>query len=189
MRFDQPIRVRPACEADAEAICEVLIRSIREVCGPDYGNDGDLLERWCRNKKPEIVRAWLGDPDSRTFVALDADARIVGAAQVARGVLNPSSHDAAAPPSAPETGLQSEDGGAGDFEVRLCYVLPEALRGGCGRALMGCLEEVARGLGASRLVLTSTSTARGFYERHGFRSSGPPEPRGPGWQFPMAKPL
>jgi len=57
-----------------------------------------------------------------------------------------------------------DDGRAGEFEVRLCEVLPEAVGGGYGHALITRLEEVARRHGASRLVLPSTSTARDFYD-------------------------
>ena len=150
--------VRSASPADAETICDVLVRSIRDVCGPDYGDDPELLDAWCANKKPGIVRGWIADPDNRFLVACDATGRIVGA-----GVIH-------------ATG-----------EIRLCYVRPEVLGGGAGHALLARLEEIAGELGLTRIVLNSTSTARGFYERHGFTPVAPPEPYGPGLRYPMAK--
>jgi N-acetylglutamate synthase-like GNAT family acetyltransferase len=154
------ITTRAAEIDDAERICEVLIRSIREVCGPDYGNDETLLERWCLNKRPEITRAWIADPGNRTIVALDDGGRIVGA-----GLIHVSG------------------------EIRLCYALPEVIGKGVGHALIGRLEAIAREMGLGRIDLMSTSTARPFYERHGFACSAPPEPRGPGYQYPMTKVL
>src|SRR5262245_19995695 len=118
MSSDKPTTVRSARPEEAEAICGVQIRSIREIDGPDYGNDEALLERWCRNKKPEFIRSWLADPGNRTFVAVDPDDRIVGAALI---------HSSG--------------------EVRLCYVVPEVLGKGVGHALIERLTSEARGIG------------------------------------------
>jgi N-acetylglutamate synthase-like GNAT family acetyltransferase len=48
-------------------------------------------------------------------------------------------------------------------------------RCGIGRALIQHLENKATVLGIAELELTSTSSARGFYEQLGFASNGAPK--------------
>ena len=57
-------------------------------------------------------------------------------------------------------------------EVRLFYVSPECVRSGVGRALLRALEAEARDCQMTSLKLESSLTARQFYERHGFVSTG-----------------
>jgi GNAT superfamily N-acetyltransferase len=142
----------------AAAAAEVLRRSIRELCGPDYGHDLALLDAWCANKTPAQVTAWAADPALYTVVAERAGV-VVGVAQVA-----------------PTPG-----------EVTLCYVRPEAT--GAGSALLVALEAEAVRRGLRRLTLTSTATARSFYERRGYTAAGPPAAFGPGEVWPLAKAL
>src|ERR1035441_4961314 len=60
--------IRPAKPEDAEAIASLIIRSIREVCGPDYGNDEELLSFWCKNKTAENMRRGIQDPNNYWIV-------------------------------------------------------------------------------------------------------------------------
>lgn len=72
-------------------------------------------------------------------------------------------------------------------ELALCYVLPEALHRGVGKALLQTVESRALSQGIRTLRLESTRTARGFYERNGFIVSGPPQVWAGMEGFPMAK--
>ena len=154
-----PFIIRPAVVADAEAAAEVLRRSIREVCGPDYGHDAPLLERWCGNKTRENLERWISDPENVMLVAEQ------GARLLAVGAIHCSG------------------------EIRLCYAVPEALGRGIGGALLAGLESHAAGWSLERITLHSTSTAKGFYERHGYRQNGEPASHGPGFAYPMLKTL
>lgn len=56
--------------------------------------------------------------------------------------------------------------------LALCYVLPEALHQGLGRALLREAEADARQAGIGELALESTRTAQAFYVRNGYAPSG-----------------
>ena len=127
---------------DAEAAALVMRRSIEALCAADHRNDAEFLADWLRNKTAEQVRSWIGDRDSATFVAARAG-RIVGFAML----------DA--------TG-----------KVLLLYADPDAVGAGVGKGLLDAMEKRARELGLDRLTLESTKTARGWYERQGFRPPG-----------------
>lgn len=71
------LRVRPATPEDAEALCDVNVRSIREVCGRDYTRE--RLDAWCANKRPESYRQWLADPKLRLYAG-ELDGRVAGVA-------------------------------------------------------------------------------------------------------------
>jgi GNAT superfamily N-acetyltransferase len=60
-------------------------------------------------------------------------------------------------------------------EVYALYVLPEAWRGGVGRALLGAALAFWRGLEiptATLWVLEANAAARGFYEAQGWKTDG-----------------
>jgi GNAT superfamily N-acetyltransferase len=56
--------------------------------------------------------------------------------------------------------------------LALCYLLPEALHQGVGRALLHQAETHARKAGVTALALDSTRTADAFYRRNGFEPVG-----------------
>ncbi|KRD49210.1 GNAT family acetyltransferase [Acidovorax sp. Root275] len=56
--------------------------------------------------------------------------------------------------------------------LALCYVVPEALHQGVGRALLREAEARARELGLAALELESTRTAEAFYRRNGYEPAG-----------------
>jgi len=134
--------IRAAVAADAAAACEVLRRSIREICVADHREDPAILEGWLRNKTPENVRSWIESAVGFTVVA-EVDGRIVGVARL-----------------------------GGNNMVQLCYVVPEVLLQGIGRAMLAAIEARARTQGLPALELTSTQTARAFYLRNGYRETG-----------------
>lgn len=136
--------VRDALAEDASAICDVLKRSIAELCAADHRNDPALLARWLRNKTPEIVASWIATPDNSMLLAVDG-AAILG------------------------VGLVTDAG-----EINLNYVAPEARFRGVSREIMAALEARARERGNTRCTLTSTETARRFYLAGGYTQEGEP---------------
>ena len=67
------IEVRDAVPEDASAACEVMRRSISELCSADHSNDAVILGRWLANKTPEIVGSWIIKPGNSVLVAVDDD--------------------------------------------------------------------------------------------------------------------
>jgi N-acetylglutamate synthase-like GNAT family acetyltransferase len=137
--------LRVAGPDDAEQMRGVWLRSIREICGPDYGNDRELLEQWCSTKTVERVRALLADRDIVWLIATEASGKIVGLGGLHR---------------------------RGD--ILACYVLPEVLHRGVGKTLLLALERKAVSLGLKELRLGSTATAVPFYKRNGYCADGEP---------------
>jgi len=136
------ITVRPATEDDAPGACEVLRRSIRELCIVDHRNDPQVLADWLKNKTPENVRAWIASADNFCVVAVRG-AAVCGVALLYR-----------------------------DGEVRLCYLVPEVRFLGVGKLMLQALEQQARRWGLDKVFLTSTLTAKPFYERNSYLSNG-----------------
>jgi GNAT superfamily N-acetyltransferase len=58
-------------------------------------------------------------------------------------------------------------------ELLLCYLVPEARFKGIGKSMLQALEAHALETGVLLLRLESTRTALPFYERNGFRQTGP----------------
>ena len=134
--------IRGVLPEDAGAIATLLIRSIREICGPDYDNDERILTAWCANKTPETMRREIQNPNSYWIVAVDNEV-IAG------------------------TALMTITG-----EIHLCYLLPEYLGRGIGKAMLNDILRHARTLGLQNVTLESTRTAREFYHRSGFIETG-----------------
>ncbi len=132
------VTIRRAEPEDAEAVATLLVRSIREVCGPDYDNDEAILAPWCANKTPENMRRGIQNPNNYWIVAVEGET-VAG------------------------TALMTLQG-----EIHLCYVLPEYLHRGIGKAMLEDLLRNARLLGLGKVMLESTRTAREFYLRNGF---------------------
>jgi GNAT superfamily N-acetyltransferase len=154
------ITVRPAAAADASAACVVLRRSIRELCAADHGHDEAVLASWLANKTPENVRAWLEAPGSFGVVAVE-DGQVRGFALVHR-----------------------------HGEIALCYLVPEVQHRGAGQLMLRALEDQAARWGLSAVTLTSTATARAFYEGHGYVVNGAPvSSHGLRTAYPMSKAL
>jgi GNAT superfamily N-acetyltransferase len=136
------IAIRKAEPTDAPAACALLRRSISESCAPDHAQRPEILDNWIANKTPQNVAAWFSTSSHYTLVA-ERDGELVGLA------------------------LLTQAG-----KVALCYVLPEAMRSGVGRALLAGLEEQARGWNIGKLFLHSPASASAFFERHGYTNAG-----------------
>lgn len=74
------VTVRAATIDDAAAACDVIRRSIVELCRLDYGGDEAFLARWLANKTAENVQRWISQ--SRHFLVAEDDGTIVGAASM-----------------------------------------------------------------------------------------------------------
>ncbi len=138
------MEIRDAVREDAPAACEVVRRSIVELCAADHQHDPAILARWLASKTPENVEKWIARPDSSTLVALDGEAILAVGAVTDAG------------------------------EIILNYVSPDARFRGVSRALLAALEARAAARGAERCVLASTGTARRFYHASGYVEEGSP---------------
>lgn len=136
------IEIRIAVPEDAATACAVLRRSITECCVQDHRHDPAILSAWLGNKTPQNVASWLVSPCNHTLVA-ECGGAVVGVALITQ---------------------------AG--KLSLCYVVPEALHSGAGKALLAGAEAQARAWGISVLRLHATATARDFFARHGYLNAG-----------------
>jgi GNAT superfamily N-acetyltransferase len=132
------MEIRDAVAKDAAAACEVLRRSIAELCVADHHNDPTILTRWLSNKTPEIFMSWMMLPGNSLLVAVKGGS-ILGVGCV-----------------------------TGTGEITLNYVGPDARFRGISRAMLGALETRAAERGNLRCMLTSTETARQFYRAAGY---------------------
>src|ERR1700712_4183843 len=66
------MKIRDAIPDDAPAACEIMRRSITELCVADHGNDAAVLQRWLSNKTPEIFRSWI-QPVNSLRLAVEND--------------------------------------------------------------------------------------------------------------------
>ena len=154
------MQIRDAMPEDAGDACEVLRRSIIELCVADHHNDPAILDRWLANKTPEIVASWIANRRSSVLVAVEGGA-IIG------------------------VGAVTDDG-----EITLNYVSPAARFRGVSRALLGALEARAVERGNSRCRLISTETARRFYRSAGYDEDGAPQHKfGTSSSIPMSRRL
>jgi GNAT superfamily N-acetyltransferase len=138
------LSVRRAEPGDIPAMSRVLIASITDLCSADHGNDPAAIAAWTRNKSVKGVAAMLEHPRGRTFVA-DLDGTVVG------------------------VGAVSEAG-----EITLNYVAPQARFRGVSKAMLAALEAELRDHGVVEATLTSTTTARRFYQAAGWHEDAAP---------------
>ena len=127
---------------DAAAACEVLKRSIVELCVADHRHDPEILGRWLSNKTPDNFVAWVEQADNSMLVAVEKD-------------------DILAVGSVTDAGV-----------IGLNYVSPDARFRGVSRAMLQALEARALERGATRCTLTSTETAYRFYRSNGYIEDG-----------------
>jgi GNAT superfamily N-acetyltransferase len=132
------MEIRDAVAEDAPAACQVLRRSISELCVADHGNDPTILMRWLSNKIPEIVASWMVHPANSVLVAVERETILAVGAVTDAG------------------------------EITLNYVSPDARFRGVSRSLLGALEARAIERDNARCMLTSTETARRFYHANGY---------------------
>jgi GNAT superfamily N-acetyltransferase len=134
---------RRAVHSDAAAACEVVRRSIVELCQADHRGDADTLAKWLANKTPANFERWI-DSEAHIAVAAEIEGALVGF-----GLLN----------------LQGK--------IALLYVSADAQFRGVSKSLLALLEKEAAAVGIRELSLESTLTALPFYSRRGYVSTGP----------------
>lgn len=96
--------------ADAAAACEVMRRSITELCAADHGNDPAVIGRQLANKTPDVVAGWIAKPRNSVLLAVEGPA-VIG------------------------VGAVTDDG-----EITLNYVSPDARFRGVSRTLLAALR-------------------------------------------------
>lgn len=136
--------IREANISDAAEACQLLRRSIAELCQADHDNDPVVLEKWLSNKTAENVCSWITHPGNYVVVATEANA-IIG------------------------IGAVTSSG-----EITLNYVSPDNRFRGVSKAILNRLEVHASQLGNTACTLTSTETARRFYRSAGYVQEGLP---------------
>ena len=136
------IEIRIAAADDAFAVCDVLRRSITQCCVQDHRHEAAILDAWLGNKTPANVALWFSSPSNFAVVA-ERDGVVVGVS------------------------LLTQAG-----KLSLCYLLPEALHQGIGKAMLAAVEAQARSWGIGVLKLHSTASARDFYARNGYIQAG-----------------
>ena len=134
--------IRAAEPRDAAAMCEVLRRSIIELCVLDHQNDPARLAEWLADKTSEQVAGWIAYPGNHLFVAVTGDMVLAVGGLSAKG------------------------------EITLNYVSPDGRFQGVSRAMLQTLEQTLREQGHRRATLTSTLTAHDFYLAAGYTDSG-----------------
>ncbi|MDF2940537.1 MAG: family N-acetyltransferase [Gammaproteobacteria bacterium] len=136
--------IREATASDAEGICHVIVKAIQS-CEADHENQQDLIEKWCVSKTKDNVLIWITNPRNITIIATNNDNLITGVALLDKEAQR----------------------------LRLCYVLPQAHGQGLGKTLLKNIENKAKDAGIVEMNLSSTKTARGFYQRNGYSGSLP----------------
>ncbi len=134
--------IREAKITDAQQICDVLRRSIVELCALDHRGDQKELDEWLENKTVQNCETWLKSERTNFFVA-EKNGKIVGVSSI--------NHDG---------------------YIGLCYVLPEVKGHGLGAKLLMAAETSVLSLGVQSFNLESTITAKGFYEHLGYTHTG-----------------
>ncbi|WP_027865418.1 GNAT family N-acetyltransferase [Massilia alkalitolerans] len=134
--------IRKAVPGDAAPACALLRRSIEVGCKADHQDRPAVLEAWLGNKTAANVAAWFANPSNHALVA-ERDGELLGLC------------------------LLTQAG-----KLALCYVSPQALRSGIGRALIAAAEEQARAWSIKKLHLHSPASASAFFERQGYVNAG-----------------
>ena len=65
-------KVREAIPSDSAKACEVLRRSISEICSLDY-NDQSVIDEWLDNKTESNVKEWIQSVNSYSVVCANDD--------------------------------------------------------------------------------------------------------------------
>ena len=138
------VLIRRAAPSDAAAACDIVRRSIVELCIADHRLDEPTISQWLANKTVENIGGWIGSADHIALVA-EREHAIVGF-----GLLNRSG------------------------KLALLYVAPTARLAGISKALLATLEQEAMDAEIKEISLESSVTARRFYQRCGYVSAGDP---------------
>ncbi len=152
--------IRKAIVSDAALACEVVRRSISELCRDDHRGDADTIDAWLANKTVAKFESWIR---SHTHLSVVAERR---SELVGFGLLN----------------LQGQ--------LALLYVAPQARFQGVSKAILAFIEDAAVSAGIREVRLMSSGTARRFYLSCGYKVNGESRPGfGVTRSYPMSKQL
>lgn len=150
--------IRKARSDEAAQACDVLRRSIVELCGADHHDDPAVMRLWLANKTPAVVKGWIAHPDNFVLVAVEEETVLA-------------------------VGIVRQDG-----EITCNYVSPDARFRGVSKAMLAQLEATAREFGNASCNLISTETARRFYRACGYEEVGVPQGKfSTSGSYPMLK--
>jgi GNAT superfamily N-acetyltransferase len=138
------VTIRRAIESDAGPACDVVRRSIIELCVTDHRYDEETLAAWLSNKTLEMFTRLILAETKSCVVAVLND-KVCGF-----GHINHSGN------------------------VGLLYVDPDARFLGASTAMLHWLEEEVFRLGVNTVSLNSSDTARQFYKSRGYVQTGEP---------------
>lgn len=142
----QTFEIRRARLEDQTAIHEAHMRSIREVCIKDHGEEE--IRGWGYRT---VGERWKKPIQQGTVWVIERYELIYGVAYI---------------DVQPVVNLQPA-------HIHALYLVPEALKQGLGSMMLGMMCEEAREHGAKSITLDSSLTAYRFYKHHGFQEYGP----------------
>ena len=129
--FSTPTEVRRAPATEAAQACEVVRQSITHCCALDHQHNPAVLAAWLANKTADHLAAWMAAPHAMAWGAY-------------RGGERGSDRSAEQASTMVGFALLMQD------KLALCYVVPQALHQGVGRALL--LAAKGRAAGGHRCV-------------------------------------
>jgi GNAT superfamily N-acetyltransferase len=138
--------IREAKPGEENAIHEAHMRSIREICVKDHGEDE--VRGW--GNRP-IGNRWTNAIKDGYVWVVENAGNIYGSAYIRIFAENNETK----------------------AHIHGLYLTPEVLHQGFGFQLAGLMLEKARSSGAKFVALESSITAHDFYKRVGFTDSGP----------------
>ena len=139
------MRIEQFQSCQAEAVSNLIRRNLLEVNSQDYA--ADAIDSLVAYFSPATL---LENSRSQTIFVATQDGEVVGTASLAN-------FGSAESPS---------------YYAVAVFVLPELQRRGIGIRLMEAVELKARELGAEKMTLRASITAKGFYQKLGYRFRG-----------------
>jgi putative acetyltransferase len=132
--------IREMRDNDARAFLEVHHAAVRRLAARDY--PAEIIEAWAPLPiTSAAVEAVTANPENEIRFVADSDGRLIGLTCLV----------------------------IAKNELRACYVAPDVVRTGVGRALLMKIEETARNAGVKCLHTVSSVTAEPFYRSQGYR--------------------
>jgi putative acetyltransferase len=136
------MRIEQFQSCQAEAVSNLIRRNLLEVNSQDYAEDA--ISALVAYFSPATL---LENSRSQTIFVATQDGEVVGTASL-------DNFGSAESPS---------------YYAVAVFVLPELQRQGIGLRLMEAVELKARELGAEKITLRASITAKGFYQKLGYR--------------------
>lgn len=140
--------IRKAVMLDRQSIHNAHMRSIREICVKDHGQEE--IKGWGYR---ELGDRWIEKIDNGLVWVVERQGEVQGLASI-----------------------QFSDDGT-SAHIQSLYLTPDVIGLGCGRKLMTIMLDEAKARQVTFVSLDSTITAHTFYKKFGFQDSGPPRKR------------